>query len=609
MKRHALLIGSQIRGLAGPHNDVEVMGRLISKRGFEIVRRTGAGASRDHILEAYRSLIARAGRDDAVIVYYAGHGGWAEDKTGRRLQYILPTDWVDDEDTFRGISDAELSHLLAQLTERTTNVAVILDCCHASLLSRGAGSTPPATLVSRAVPGKWTAGIAAFVANHAPERAYATGNPHAVRLVATEADREAFEADHWIDGAWVRRGILTRALECVLEEPGADALSWRGIADRVREHVLARARLQRPSVEGPADRVVFTTSELARPDAVVYFEDEARPALRASRILGARVGVAYDVVRRGQTAPTPEAIVATATITTLAESRALVALTDQKEAPLPGALAFPRTSPCPPVTVALEGDNPALRERLDRSVLVDFGPRATARFVLETSGARLTLTDTIEEPPYGFALANDTAGRELAVQRIERWAKAEALRALRSSGIPDHAIPVTWGCVVGGKPVEKSPGEPFRVNEMIYVRATNATQRPLYMWMFDIGISGKVTLLTVAALGQQIRPGKSISFDEDDEQLHGLRMAWPSDLDVTVGPRRESIVVIAADHWADVTVFETPQLRARGKDGPSRLQTLLRTLGAGATRDLQNEDGDQRFGVKRIDFDLYPAGT
>jgi hypothetical protein len=607
MNRHALLIGSQIQDLAGPHNDIEAMGKLLSKRGFEIVQRTGPDASRDGILEAYRSLIARVTRDDAVVVYYSGHGGWAEDSTGRRLQYILPTDWVDDEDRFCGILDAELSRLLVDLTERATNVAVILDCCHSSMLSRGRDATAPKGRVSRAMPGRWTPGITEFVATHTPERTYVTGNPYAVRLVACEADREAFEADHWIDGKWVRRGILTRALECVLEESGADALSWRGITDRVREQVLSVDRLQRPSIEGPADRVLFTTSELARPDAVVYFEDQGTPALRTSRILGARVGIPYDIVRRGQTVPSAESIVATATITALPESKALVAITDQKEPPLPGALAFPRTSPFPAMTVVVEGDNPALLARLERSTLVESAPRATARFVLATSGTRLLLTDTIEEPPYVFELNNDDNGRELAAKRIERWAKAEALRDLRSNGMSGEAIALTWGSVVNGKLIEKSPGERFHVDDMIYVRATNATQRPLFMWIFDVGISGKVTLLTVAGLGQATQPGKSISIGENDGQLRGLRLSWAPDVAIEIGARRESIVVIAADHWADVTVFETPLLRARGHGGPSPLQTLLRTLGAGASREISSEGGDQRFCVKRIDFDLYPG--
>jgi hypothetical protein len=226
--------------------------------------------------------------------------------------------------------------------------------------------------------------------------------------------------------------------------------------------------------------------------------------------------------------------------------------------------------------------------------------------VLETSGAGLTLTDTIEERPSVFALANDEGGRELAAQRIERWARAEALRELRSSGISEDLIPLTWGCVVDGKLHARSPGQPFRVDDMIHVRATNATQRPLYLWMFDIGIAGKVTLLTVAALGQATPPGQSISIGADDGTLRGLRMSWAPDLPVAIGPRRESIVVIAADHWADITVFETPMLRTRGKGGPSRLHAVLRSLGAGVTRDLSGEDGDQRFCVKRIDFDFYP---
>lgn len=621
MGRHALIMGSQILGLHGVHNDVRAMEGLLGKREFEITRRIEGEATRDGILDAYRALIGRVAddvarngaRDVAVVIYYSGHGGFAEDGAGRRVQYLLPTDWVNDDTAFRGIVDLELSSLLAQLTAITTNVAVILDCCHSSMLSRGPDAAPPPELVPRVVPGRWTPALAAHLVAHAAERVHITGNPHAVRLVSTEADREAFEADQQVGDQWVRRGLFTRALERVLEEPGADRLSWRGVCDRVREQVLARVRTQRPSVEGPADRVLFTTSELARPDAVVYFELDGKPALRASRILGARVGGRYDVVRRGATEPTAETKVATATITELDGGSALAELSDVNERPQPGALAFPQTSPFPAIGVALPDEDQrhaALRERLGRSPFVEPAPPERARFVIEAAGGALVLTDRAGIPPYALRLSDDPDGHDLATRMIERWAKAEALRELPPQGLADAAIEVTWGCVQGGALVPRAPGEPFRVGELICVRARNATAEPLYLWIFDIGISGKVSLISGVAEGQRIQPGGTLSIGEADGKVVGAGLSWPrdlSDLKAPLAPRRESIVVLAADHPVDVTVFETPSLRTRGKGEASVLESYLRSLGGGATRDLTPPKVPQRYGVRRIDFDLEPA--
>jgi len=83
-------------------------------------------------------------------------------------------------------------------------------------------------------------------------------------------------------------------------------------------------------------------------------------------------------------------------------------------------------------------------------------------------------------------------------------------------------------------------------------------------------------------------------------------VSWAKDLARKLGARRESLVVIAADHWAEVSVFETPDLRMRGRGGQSRLQSVLRSLGAGQTRDFSNESGDQLFFVKEIPFACIP---
>jgi len=606
MNRYALLIGSQILGLHGPHHDVAAMGVLLSRRGFEITQCIEAKATRGEILVAYRALIHRVKPGDAVVVYYSGHGGYAEDRTGRRVQYLLPTDWVEDEDVFHGIIDAELADLLAQLTGATPNVTVILDCCHASLLSRGPGAAVPAGIVARVVPSKWTKGIAAHVAR-APVRAHVTGNPHAVRLVATEADREAFEADQHIDGMWVRRGLFTRALERVLEEPGAGALSWRGVCNRVREQVRARARTQRPSVEGPADRTLFTTSEVTRPDAVVYFEHDGAPALRASRILGARVGIEYDIVRRGETAVTPASRVATATITALEGSTAHVVLSDLTEPPQVGSLAFPRQSPFPAMPVALIGrDHPMLRDRVLASTLVDLVAPELARFVVETVDRTLVLTDHGERPPCSFRMTDDPHGRTLAMRWIERWAKAEALRALPPGGLADDALELSWGHASAGKLVTRGPGDPFRVGERICLYAKNTTRKPLYMWVIDIGVCGEVTVVSGVAEGQTIRSGATLAIGEDSGVPVGLELTWSADLGREVGPRRESFVVLAADHWVDVSVFETPVSLGHGKGQASPLEDLLRSIGAGTPRDLGPQRAVQAYGVARVDFDLDP---
>src|SRR5262249_2748053 len=102
MTHRALLIGAQTNGLAGVDNDVTAMAGALAPRGFQLTTLTGADASRDGILDAYRKLIADARHGDACVVYYSGHGGLLRDATDgggelaeRRpdLQFIVPADY------------------------------------------------------------------------------------------------------------------------------------------------------------------------------------------------------------------------------------------------------------------------------------------------------------------------------------------------------------------------------------------------------------------------------------------------------------------------------------------------------------------------------------
>ena len=147
MTRRALLVGAPM-GLEGVHNDIVAMAAAMRRHGFTDIRRCeGPAACRDGILRAYRQLIAETRAGDAVLVYYSGHGGYVEPPSGqaRRVgandrQFIVPTDWrTPTPEDFRGVTAVELSVLLAELTLKTPNAVVVLDCCHSGLMSRDLG--------------------------------------------------------------------------------------------------------------------------------------------------------------------------------------------------------------------------------------------------------------------------------------------------------------------------------------------------------------------------------------------------------------------------------------------------------------------------------------
>src|SRR4051812_17913858 len=93
MARRALILGSQIDGLRGVHNDTQRMAAMLDARGFVVDLRIEADAPRAGMLAGYDQLIAASDPDDAAVVYYCGHGYHAtvlhED---RSWQCIAPTD-------------------------------------------------------------------------------------------------------------------------------------------------------------------------------------------------------------------------------------------------------------------------------------------------------------------------------------------------------------------------------------------------------------------------------------------------------------------------------------------------------------------------------------
>ncbi|HEY0190449.1 MAG TPA: caspase family protein, partial [Kofleriaceae bacterium] len=216
MPRHALVIGSQIEGRTGAEHDAGRMRALLVELGFEVELRVGGDATRAGILDGYDALIARVTGDAAAAIYYSGHGLYSIDSAGALgpVQSIAPIDLrAGSDEDFRGITAWELAIKLAQLTAVTRNVTVMLDCCHATQMTRGMPGDP----VARALPHPVRMGFATHL--RALEQRYGhvpvdpIGNPFAVRVVACGQHEPAFEHTN---AAGLRVGMFSEALLDVL---------------------------------------------------------------------------------------------------------------------------------------------------------------------------------------------------------------------------------------------------------------------------------------------------------------------------------------------------------------------------------------------------------
>jgi hypothetical protein len=119
--------------------------------------------------------------------------------------------------------------LLAELTAKGRNVAVILNCCHAATMSREVNPSRKADLVPRALPRVIVEGVAERLKSLAPMLAQVPpeGNRDAVRLVATEASLSAYEG---LDERGQPGGIMTGAALRMTAAPVARVRDGRNVS-------------------------------------------------------------------------------------------------------------------------------------------------------------------------------------------------------------------------------------------------------------------------------------------------------------------------------------------------------------------------------------------
>lgn len=142
----ALLIGSS-HGNLDVTASAEAFYTWLLGHGFaddRIRRLVGPQASRAAILAELRRLGDVEHGEEAVVVYYAGHGHLYRTEIGtdaagfHAAHPMLVAADIDDSagDILRSVFASELSRELRRIARRAANLTVILDCCHASGMVR-----------------------------------------------------------------------------------------------------------------------------------------------------------------------------------------------------------------------------------------------------------------------------------------------------------------------------------------------------------------------------------------------------------------------------------------------------------------------------------------
>lgn len=121
-------------------NDVKDIWSLFNQNGFKGEALIGPQATREAILDRLDDIAQKSRPDDAVFIYFAGHGS-RENLNGLQWGYIVPYDASRKTSTF--ISMEQLRERQAKISAKHT--VIVLDSCYGGLLTTATReSTTPA---------------------------------------------------------------------------------------------------------------------------------------------------------------------------------------------------------------------------------------------------------------------------------------------------------------------------------------------------------------------------------------------------------------------------------------------------------------------------------
>lgn len=232
-RQFALLIGNWdyepgrngFKRLQTPEADVDALAAVLRDRyGFLLeVPRAGAAphplllknADRAQIYASFRALATQVGPDDAVLVYYAGHGNRLETRgydgrSGKPVSYWVPAGARREAREADWISADDITGLVASLGAR--HVLLISDSCFAGGLLRGESAVD--------------------VDTSNPERVLAELSGKASRMLMASGGDEPV-----LDGGGSGHSVFARALLEALKSPPSNTFSAAQIFQTIQRTV------------------------------------------------------------------------------------------------------------------------------------------------------------------------------------------------------------------------------------------------------------------------------------------------------------------------------------------------------------------------------------
>lgn len=578
--KRALLIGSRTKDgkgkeLQGTENDVQIMALVLKKFGFEISPCIGSNATRDGILAAWQAIISATSADDAVVIYYSGHGSYVEfepdeweDHPGRdSVKYIVPTDIEQStEDDFRGILDIELSYILRDTTERTRNVTLILDCCFSGRMVRGPSHGIRLVSKYRSTSEKYN------IRKHAkglgldernPGELLVEGNPNVVRIAAAASTELAYEYQNQQNQTV---GILTDTLAEALDETFDQDISWRTTLLRVREIVRTRSSdplyqgyLQHPQAEGPDTRILFSTKERVSGAHLIKMESK-EAILQAGSVAGVRVGNVYVVMPCGfERIDSTRQIGKVRVISMNGFTSKLEFIETERTIISEVALAFLETAAPYKQPVSFPDDFEALRQRLEKSEFLrkhDSSEECEPIVSFEKEGNKLLARNSFGTLFFEQQATSDNSLENLvdaAILGAENQAIAQNILQCeggQAGEALDHKIGIEFGFVSGErqrKPLTQDGSAVIIEGQRVYIELWNAGDTTFFVSVLDVNAAGDISLVSQSEPnGIEFTPGKDHTLGTRYGRLNGLKISWPKKVPNAVSIEETLIFVITS---------------------------------------------------------------
>ncbi|MEM7281632.1 MAG: caspase family protein [Pseudomonadota bacterium] len=265
--------------LNGCVNDAKLVAQVLQDKfefpEYNVTVLLDEDASRENIMNGMQRLVSESDQDDIVFMYYSGHGSRRRarrpTKPSGKDATIIASDSGRGDDPNLDIIDDEIHAWLGDLSQVTSYITLLFDCCHSGTISRDVfGDTArwveedDRSLEEMGIP------VDDDVSSRALDESDQSGKGPSGWLAISEShvlmagcrDEElSYEYSQNVGGQRVKHGGLTFFLcqELLRAESG---MTYRDVFERARLNVTSIQPKQHPQIEGKVDREVLGIADI-----------------------------------------------------------------------------------------------------------------------------------------------------------------------------------------------------------------------------------------------------------------------------------------------------------------------------------------------------------